>query len=113
MARKIRDDLDGVVYAYDEGGKTVRLAGGDEVPDGVTVGDHLTDAPAPTDEENVEGQPLEKLSVKELKALADEAGIDLDGATKKADLIAAIEAAETVPTVSGDDDSDDDGSDES
>lgn len=33
---------------------------------------------------------LEKLSVEQLKALADEEDVDLDGVTKKADIIAAI-----------------------
>ena len=39
---------------------------------------------------------LDSHTVSELKAYADENGIDLDGATKKADIIAAIEAAEAV-----------------
>lgn len=38
----IRDDLDGVVYV-DVAGTRVMLRAGDEVPDGVTVGDHLLD----------------------------------------------------------------------
>lgn len=46
---KIRPDLDGVVTAYDEDGKTYTLKAGDEVPDGVTVGDHVTE-PASGDE---------------------------------------------------------------
>jgi hypothetical protein len=44
---------------------------------------------------------LEDLKVDELKGLADERGVDLDGATKKADIIDAIRAAES-------DDEDDD-----
>lgn len=37
--------------------------------------------------------PLDGLTVEQLKAHAAEQGIDLDGATKKADIIAAIDAA--------------------
>lgn len=37
----IRDDLEGVVSAYDEGGVPVILKAGDNVPDGVIVGDHV------------------------------------------------------------------------
>ncbi|MGW8565661.1 Rho termination factor N-terminal domain-containing protein [Isoptericola sp. NPDC055881] len=92
MARKIRDDLDGVVYAYDEGGATVRLAAGDEVPTGVTVGDHLTDGPATDDSD--EPKPIDKMTVDELRAHAAEAGVDLGDATKKADIVAAITAAQ-------------------
>ncbi|MFI5426059.1 hypothetical protein [Aeromicrobium sp. UC242_57] len=45
----IRDDLEGVVTAYDQGGLPVVLAAGDVVPDGVAVGDHVlaADAKAP------------------------------------------------------------------
>ncbi|MFE5309706.1 hypothetical protein [Isoptericola sp. NPDC056605] len=93
MARKIRDDLDGVVYAYDDAGAHVRLAAGDEVPDGVTVGDHLTDAPAPADSSD-EPKSLDKLKVDELKALAAELDVDLGDTTKKADIVALIAAAQ-------------------
>ena len=44
---RIREDLEGVVIAYTEDG-TVTLSAGDEIPDGVAVGDHLTEA-APED----------------------------------------------------------------
>jgi len=37
--------------------------------------------------------PLDGLTVEQLKAHAAEQGIDLDGASKKADIIAAIDAA--------------------
>ncbi|MBD2760069.1 hypothetical protein IEE94_11175 [Yimella sp. cx-573] len=37
---------------------------------------------------------LDSLTVAELKAHADEHGIDLDGATKKADIVAAIETGQ-------------------
>lgn len=60
-------------------------------------------------EPNVEpdGDPpsdLASLKVDELKALADELGIDLGDATKKADIVDAIENATSDP----DDDEDDD-----
>ncbi len=38
---KIRDDLFGVVLAYDENGYPVTLAPGDDVPTGVSVGAHV------------------------------------------------------------------------
>lgn len=44
---KIRDDFEGVVMAYDEGGLPVALVAGDDIPAGVEVGDHvLADAGA-------------------------------------------------------------------
>ena len=46
---KVRDDFEGVVTAYDEGGQPVVLAAGDDIPAGVEVGDHVvaeTKAPA-------------------------------------------------------------------
>jgi len=43
---KIRDDLSGVVLAFNQRGGVFTLAAGDDVPDGVTVGAHvLADAP--------------------------------------------------------------------
>lgn len=39
---KIRSDLEGVVYVRTPDGSVACLAAGDTVPDGVTVGDHLT-----------------------------------------------------------------------
>lgn len=45
----------------------------------------------------VEDAGFESLSVKELKALAEEKQINLTGATKKADIIEAIVAAEETP----------------
>lgn len=46
---KIRTDLEGVVTAYGEDEALHVLKAGDEVPDGVTVGDHVTE-PASGDE---------------------------------------------------------------
>lgn len=44
-------------------------------------------------EEQPQDQPLDKLTVDQLKALAAERKIDLGDASKKADIIAAIELA--------------------
>lgn len=41
---KIRTDLAGVVTAYDAEGTQYTLMAGDEVPDGVEIGDHVTEA---------------------------------------------------------------------
>ena len=43
---KIREDLTGVVTAYDEGGVLVVLHPGDDVPECVEVGEHVLDTPA-------------------------------------------------------------------
>ncbi|CQD15734.1 hypothetical protein BN970_03309 [Mycolicibacterium conceptionense] len=40
---KIRSDLEGVVYVHTAGGGVACLKAGDTVPDGVEVGDHLTE----------------------------------------------------------------------
>lgn len=59
-----------------------------------------------------EGEPttaakiLGDMSVAELKAHAEASGIDLNGATKKADIAAAIEAATAAPEASDPDDED-------
>lgn len=42
----IRSDLVGVVFVSTEGGDVLRLAAGDAIPEGVTVGDHLIAAKA-------------------------------------------------------------------
>lgn len=52
------------------------------------------DAPPVADDGQVD---LDTLTVADLKDRADKAGIDLGGATKKADIVAAITAA-TTPT---------------
>lgn len=52
---KIRNDIDGVVLAFDANGTAVTLNPGDTVPDGVDVGDHVlagkaaAEKPAPVD----------------------------------------------------------------
>ena len=51
----------------------------------------------------IEGVPLEDHTVAELKDLAEKDGIDLGGATKKADIIAAIESSDKVPVLGADD----------
>ena len=83
---KIRDDLVGVVYIEVEGDR-VMLRAGDDVPDGVSVGDHLLGGAFP------DGDPSDDWKVDELRAWADAHDVDLDDAKKKADIIAAIELA--------------------
>lgn len=41
MAKIIREDLDGVVTAYDKDGTALTLSAGEEIPDGVRVDDSL------------------------------------------------------------------------
>lgn len=44
----VRDDLEGVVTAYDAAGVPVTLSAGDDIPEGVEVGEHvLADKKAP------------------------------------------------------------------
>lgn len=47
------------------------------------------------DQVEVQADPLKKMTVDELKEYAATNGIGLGGATKKADILAAIQAAET------------------
>lgn len=114
----IRDDLEGVVTAYDEGGVLVVLAAGDEVPDGVQVGDHVladgaSKSPAKADADG----PYAGLKAAELKAeiakrndgREDAAKIPAKGAIPV--LVAALEADDAAKAdadaAAGDDDSDD------
>lgn len=55
----------------------------------------------PATETGEEGRELGDMTVAKLKALAEEKNIDLGDATKKADIVAAIEAAEPA-TETGD-----------
>lgn len=71
---ELRDDDERVAAQLERLGYTVENNGGDGEGAG---GEH----------------PLDGLTVEQLKAHAAERGIDLDGATKKADIIAAIDAA--------------------
>lgn len=66
------------------------LAGGSDGWELVTD-EHVDDEP----------KPLEKRTAAELKAHADEHGIDLGDATKKADILAAILAAPTPDDPTG------------
>ena len=76
------------------------LAAGDEVPEWAQglIGDHLTGEPVAdvpersenTDEAGKAGVPDESWTVVELREHAKTNGIDLAGATTKADILAAI-----------------------
>ena len=43
----VRDDLEGVVTAYDAAGVPVTLSAGDDIPEGVEVGEHVLADKAP------------------------------------------------------------------
>jgi hypothetical protein len=88
---KIRSDLEGVVTAYTEDGHVVTLIAGQDVPNNVTVGEHVTER---STAEAADTDPLAALKLPELKAYATERSIDLAGASKKDDILAAIRAAE-------------------
>lgn len=65
-----------------------------------TEGEIIATTEAVTQEpEEVEAQPLEALTVKELYALAEEANIDLEGARLKADIIEKIQGDANAPTI--------------
>ena len=88
---KIRNDLIGVVTAYKDGNPIV-LKAGDTVPAGVTVGSHVAVGQPDTDPDS----PFAGMKAAELKAYAEEHGIDLGTATKVAEVRAILEAA-TAP----------------
>jgi hypothetical protein len=46
-AQRIRGDLDGSVFLHHPDGSATVLVAGDEVPDGLTVGDHLLEGAQP------------------------------------------------------------------
>jgi len=93
MAAKIRNDLVGVVYARNSSDAVVTLKAGDDVPKGVVVDEHLTEGGESTAVTIPDGEPSEEWKAAELTAYAEREGIDLAGATKKADVVAAIAAA--------------------
>lgn len=93
---KIRDDLEGVVYLEIEGDR-VMLRAGDTIPDGVEVGDHLVAVPS---QSFPLGDPDDDWKVAELRAWAAVHDVDLDDATKKADILAAIELAKDARSAS-------------
>lgn len=106
---KIRDDLDGVVLQYGEDGTLHTLRAGDDVPDGVLVGDHLT-APADHDDhddhdgsdEGDEGDEGEPAPSKPRGNSGREAwveyatalGVEFDVDATREDIKAAIEATQ-------------------
>ncbi|MBT2473305.1 hypothetical protein J7E68_01615 [Microbacterium sp. ISL-103] len=72
-------------------GKGRKVTVPDDVADSyISQGWVAAGSPAPAEQEPVD---ISKLKVDELKAHAEEHGIDLGDATKKADIIAVIEAA--------------------
>lgn len=92
MARTIRSDLEGVVYAYD-GGDAIQLAAGDTVPDGVEVGDHLLDGKTTTSGASSGGTqaPKGNASRDEWAAYADSLGVEYDEDAGRDDIKAAVE----------------------
>lgn len=98
MPRKIRDDLDGVVTAFEVDtrgrkiGGPVTLKAGDVVPDGVTVGEHVL-APADGSQPAPVGAfDPGKANVAEVNAYLASLGDDPAGAAER-DRVLAAEAA--------------------
>lgn len=102
MGSKIRDDLDGVVHAYNEGADTVVLSAGDEVPDGYFVGDHLlaeadgAKSDGEGDGEGREGEPPRKgkgSGRDAWAAYAETVDVVVEDDWSREDIIAAVDAA--------------------
>ena len=76
----------------------IRLAGalGVDPAEAVETAIAVLTAPKHEDDPVVAKVELAELKVEQLKALAEEQGIDLAGATLKADIVAAIEAAQAA-----------------
>jgi predicted NUDIX family NTP pyrophosphohydrolase len=83
------------VLTHPKTGAVVVLVEGDDVPSWATelIGAHLIGDPESTEPEGP--KPVEKMTVPELKQYAEEKQIDLGDATKKDEILAAIQAAET------------------
>jgi hypothetical protein len=93
MSRK----LNTTVHIHDAQGQTLHVFGpDDEVPADLAK---LITNPKVWAETDAEGEPSEAWTVAQLKAYADEHSIDLGDATKKADILAAIELADDEPAV--------------
>lgn len=96
MARKIRSDLEGVVSTYQDG-VAITLAAGDDVPDGVEVGDHVLDGAEGDETEGQTGEPSKPAATApkaDWLAYSEHLGLDLDGSETTAQLKEKVEAAE-------------------
>lgn len=79
MARKIRDDLRGVVYTGFDGSF---LKAGDEVPEGVSLGDHLF---AESESDADDGKPAGNASLDDWQEYAKSQGAsdeNIDGLSR-------------------------------
>lgn len=97
---KIRADLEGVVFAYGADGSALPtpLRAGDDVPEGITVGSHLTDG----DETDADGagagggEPPRAGRGSGKEAWAEYAtglGVEFDPEASRDDIIAAVDAS--------------------
>lgn len=91
---KIRPDLIGVVVVRDADYAAVTLRAGDEVPEGVTVGDHLTAAEASSYSSMKKADLLAEIERR--NADRDDADKIESESDKNADLVAALEADDAV-----------------
>lgn len=102
-------------YVVKAGGVVARVAGSDRylergavLPDGVENLDHLKSVGLVSVVEVEDEVPasVDDMKLDQLKAYAKEREIELNGATKKDDVLAAIKAAEATPQGDGDGDPD-------
>jgi hypothetical protein len=100
MARKIRSDLEGVVSTYLDGG-AITLAPGDEVPEGVVVGDHLlddgdtaeSDGDGGQNNQPDDGMPRGNASREEWAKYADDNGVSYEPEAKREAIKEAVDKA--------------------
>lgn len=104
---KIRADLVGVTYAHQPDGAWIVLSAGDDVPSGITVGDHLIDdqvgtaapsesavpSPAPTSGDDVP-KPRGNAGRDAWAKYATSKGYEFDQDATRDEIKAAVEAAE-------------------
>lgn len=84
--------LAGYVHVHDELGNSRVYGPGDDVP--ADVAKRITNPAAWESDDQEDGEPSESWTLPELKAYAGQREIDLGDATKKADILAVIQAAE-------------------
>ncbi|WP_280449962.1 hypothetical protein [Nocardia brasiliensis] len=84
--------LTGFVHVHDDKGNSRVYGPGDDVP--ADVAKRITNPDAWESDDEGDGEPSESWTVADLKAYAEQREIDLGDATKKADILAAIQAAD-------------------
>ena len=93
---KITGKKAGIVWDAQNNKPLIKFVDGEAETNDEAVAKKLQDMGYAVDgeaETNDEAEPISKMTVEELKAYADEHGIDLGEATKKKDILATIQEA--------------------